>query len=174
VEQLLSAQQTVAAALTAEYKAEADYNSALAAWQFAKGAIMQYDNVNLAEGPLPEAARIRATDHFRERNKALLLRERPVGETGPAAIQRIELDPLYDVLPPDVGSPQSVPQMMRNIQPPAGPAVDPRKLPPGPINPISPSATGLAPQPPWLGSGVTPVSTTSYPPQPVSPYTGAR
>ena len=174
VEQLLSAQQTAAAALTAEYRAEADYNNTLVGWNFAKGTIMQYDNINIANGPLPEAAQIRATDHFRERNKALLLRERPAGETGPAAIQRIELDPLANVLPIETASPQSVPQMLGSVPRPTGPAIDPKSLPQRPMNPTSPSATGLSPQPPWLSNGVTPVGASSSPPPPISPYSGIR
>ncbi len=188
VEQLLSAQQTVASALTAEYRAEADYNNTLAAWQFAKGTIMQYDNINIASGPLPEAAQIRATDHFRERNRALLLHERPAGENGPAATLPLELDPLYNVLPPpQAESPQSVPQMMRSLPQPTGPVngqamplqpvpnqpvpMQPMQpMPMRPMNPMSPSATGLAPQPPWLGSGVAPAAGTSAP----SPYSGMR
>jgi outer membrane protein TolC len=188
VEQLLSAQQNVAAALTAEYRAEADYNNTLAAWQFAKGTIMQYDNINIASGPLPEAAQIRATDHFRERNNALLMRERPAGENGPAATLPLELDPLYNVLPPpQAEAPQSVPQMMQSLPQPAGsingqatplqpvpnspvPMQPMQPMPMRPMNPVSPSATGLAPKPPWLGSGVAPAAGTSSP----SPYSGIR
>src|SRR5262249_17806403 len=62
LEQLLSAQREVADARSAEFRAIADYNIALAAFQFTKGSIMNYDNVVIGEGPLPEAAQIRATD----------------------------------------------------------------------------------------------------------------
>ena len=62
--------------LTVEYNAIVDYNIALAAFEFAKGTLMKYDNVMIADGPIPECAQVSAVDHERERSFALLLRER--------------------------------------------------------------------------------------------------
>ena len=39
------------------------YNNALAGFEFAKGTIMQHDNVSIAEGPLPHCAQVRAVEH---------------------------------------------------------------------------------------------------------------
>src|SRR5207248_2048150 len=66
-------------ALRDEYQAIAQYNSAMAAFEFSKGTIMQHDNVVIGEGNLPKCAMQRAVEHERERSKALVLHERPVG-----------------------------------------------------------------------------------------------
>jgi hypothetical protein len=106
LEAWLNSQQTRASALTSYYQAIANYNNTLAGWQFAKGTILQYDNVMIADGPLPEAARIRAVDHIRERDAALKIRERPTEEHGPAGTypQGFALPqgalPQGEVLPP--------------------------------------------------------------------------
>jgi outer membrane protein TolC len=72
----LDAQRNLANALASEYTAIANYNNALAGYHFAKGTILAYDNANIAEGPLPAAAQVRAVEHFREKSVALKLRER--------------------------------------------------------------------------------------------------
>jgi outer membrane protein TolC len=142
LEQILNAQQTIAAARAAEFQAIAAYNTSLAGFEFCKGSIMQYDNVMISEGALPECAQIRATDHFRERTKALLMRQRPAGETGPTGTAQIERDPLADVMPVSTDAPPSVMQMMQGRQQvqPSGPAYTPNPaqalpaaaIPPGP------------------------------------------
>jgi outer membrane protein TolC len=76
IEFVLQAQQQWSSALTQEYQAVVAYNEALAAFQFAKGTIMQHDNVAITEGPLPQCAVVRAADNERERSLALVLRER--------------------------------------------------------------------------------------------------
>jgi outer membrane protein TolC len=73
---LLEAQRVWADALRAEFDAVVSYNNALAGFEFAKGTILQRDNVVISEGPLPECAQVRAVEHERERSKALVLRER--------------------------------------------------------------------------------------------------
>ncbi|MCC6421762.1 MAG: TolC family protein [Gemmataceae bacterium] len=75
---LLDSQRQWAAALSAEFQAVVSYNNALVGLEFAKGTIQQYDSIAIAEGPLPQCAQVRATDHERERTKALVLRERAV------------------------------------------------------------------------------------------------
>jgi outer membrane protein TolC len=73
---LLEAQRVWADALRDEFAAIVNYNNSMAQFEFAKGTIMQHDNVTIAEGGLPCCAQVRAVDHFRERSKALILRER--------------------------------------------------------------------------------------------------
>jgi hypothetical protein len=77
---LLQAQQSWADALSREYQNIANYNKSLAAFEFAKGTLLQYDNVIIAEGGLPKCAQVRAVEHERERSKALVVMEhaRPV------------------------------------------------------------------------------------------------
>jgi hypothetical protein len=76
IDVLLEVQRFYADALANEYQAIVNYNNALAGLHFAKGTIMLYDNVSIAEGPLPACAQVRAVEHFRERTIALKLRER--------------------------------------------------------------------------------------------------
>lgn len=81
---LLQAQQAWANALSSEFEAVTQYNNTLARFEFAKGTIMQHDNVVIAEGPLPQCAQVRAVDHERERQKAIVLRERAAPVNHPA------------------------------------------------------------------------------------------
>lgn len=81
--QLAQAQQNLATFQAAEYRAVADYNAALARIEFAKGTSQRYNNVSVADGPLPGFVQARAADHFRARQAALKLREQPAdGPTG--------------------------------------------------------------------------------------------
>jgi outer membrane protein TolC len=73
---LLEAQRFWADALRGEYDAVVQYNNALASFQFAKGTIMQHDNVSVTDGPLPEVAQVRAVEHEKQRSLALVARER--------------------------------------------------------------------------------------------------
>jgi hypothetical protein len=73
---LLEAQRFWADALATEYQSIVTYNNAICGWEFAKGTILQHDNVTISEGPIPCAAQKRAVEHLRQRTKALLLRER--------------------------------------------------------------------------------------------------
>ena len=63
----LTVQQQLATAIATESQAIANYNIALASFEFAKGTIQQYNNVSVGEGPLPPWVSKRAKDHFRER-----------------------------------------------------------------------------------------------------------
>jgi len=74
---LITAQQQLASATGDEYRAIANYNAALAGFEFAKGTIQRYNNVAVADGPLPAHVKKKAADHFAARDKALKLREHP-------------------------------------------------------------------------------------------------
>lgn len=74
---LLEAQRNFATSLSDEHTAIVNYNNRLCGFQFAKGTILQYNNVQIADGPLPAAAQVRAVEHQRKRSMALELRERP-------------------------------------------------------------------------------------------------
>src|SRR5262249_17403259 len=73
-----------AAALSDEFQAMVDYNNALVGFEFAKGTIQFHDQVVIGEGPLPEAAQVRAVEHERQRSAALVLNERAAA-FGPGA-----------------------------------------------------------------------------------------
>jgi len=106
---LLEAQRLWADALRAEYQAIADYNNAMARFEYAKGTIMQRDNIVIAEGGLPQCAQVRAVEHERERSSALVLRERAKAVTVPCC--RVEGGTLMGLpdLPPS--SAPSVPAL---------------------------------------------------------------
>jgi hypothetical protein len=73
---LLESQRVWADALRAEFDAIVQYNNAIIGFEFAKGTILQRDNIVIGEGPLPSCAAKRAVEHERQRAKALLVRER--------------------------------------------------------------------------------------------------
>src|SRR5439155_16214371 len=50
---LLQVQRDLADAINQEFLAIAQYNTALAQFEFAKGTIARYNNITVAEGPLP-------------------------------------------------------------------------------------------------------------------------
>jgi len=85
---LLEAQRFWAEALATEYQSIVTYNNAIVGWEFAKATVMRHDNVTVSEGPLPVAAQKRASEHMRERTKALVLRE----QATPTGVQARPLD----------------------------------------------------------------------------------
>lgn len=143
VEAILNAQRTISESITAYFRAQADYNNTLASWQFAKGTILDYDNVNIAEGPLPAAAAVRATEHLRERSAALVLRKRSEGEFLPGAYN-IENIPELGSIPMQGTVAPNLQDMWKNAAhtgtPPAGlPEIGPRgAIPPAADNSYTP------------------------------------
>jgi hypothetical protein len=115
-----------------------NYNNSLAAFQYAKGTLQQYNSVTIGEGPLPVCAQVRAVEHERERSKALLLRERaqPVahtpcgGETGLGGLP---------VLP--VNGAPSIPALLENA-PKVPESLD------APLSPAPAPKAGAAARPP--------------------------
>lgn len=95
--QLTQAQQELANATAAEYRAVADYNSALARIEYAKGTIQRYNNISVADGPLPSFVQKKAADHFRERQVGLKLREHPADATGTGTLNGFEFAPIGDM-----------------------------------------------------------------------------
>jgi hypothetical protein len=128
---LLQAQQTWLAAMRDEQASLFAYNIALADFEREKGTLMPFDNVSVAEGPLPACVCARASEHIRQRQAALELRQRAVpvagacGGDGPAG-----LEPLLGNGPPsaaallDLASRPSAPADLTpgNAPKPAGPA----------------------------------------------------
>lgn len=98
----LDFQSKLATAMANEYAAIAEYNNTLARFEWAKGTILRYDNVHIAEGALPQCAQVRAVEHEKERSKAIVLRERPDPLTHPGRLAHT------DIIPP-MDSPQPLP-----------------------------------------------------------------
>jgi hypothetical protein len=135
----------LAAAQVAEYQAIAEYNNTLARFEFGKGTILKYNNVHIAEGQLPQCVQVRAVEHEKERNQAILLHERPDPLTHPGRLADTQIIPASDVplplavfnRPPEVEYPaiplkegEPIEVMPRKIEPP--PAPQSMKTPPGP------------------------------------------
>ena len=79
----------MATAIATEYQAIANYNNALATFEFAKGTIQQYNNVTIGEGPLPPWAQKKAADHFKERAAGLKTMERSNSQLTPTVPQQL-------------------------------------------------------------------------------------
>ncbi len=183
----LTVQQQLAAAIAAEARAVADYNIALASFEYAKGTIQQYNNVSIGEGPLPPWVSKRAADHIRERTEAALkLREQPAPAAG-APIGGHPIAPAGGTnsvlnLPPFAEKRDPVPEML-----PPRPVIDPKGAPGaapppgGAVRPVPGNLTGLTggpsdPRPaPRAGDGddiFQPNGRVTIPAQPSPP--GAR
>ena len=171
---LLDVQRRLALALTKEYQAIAEYNNSLARMEFARGTIMQHDNVVIAENGLPACAQVLAVEHEKERTKALVLLERPNPHTKPDPIKlpgMVAADPNLPVhLDPSTAPPpaadgketpaaenKDTPAPFPTLETPATPDTkldaDASPLPPLSPEPIEPafkakSTPAAAPMPP--------------------------
>jgi outer membrane protein TolC len=72
---VIDAQRQFADALANEYNAIAQYNNTLAAFEYAKGTLLQHDNIVIAEDDLPHCAKERAVEHHARRSAALVIKE---------------------------------------------------------------------------------------------------
>lgn len=195
----LQVQRDLADAIASEFNFIAQYNTALAEFEFAKGTILRYNSVNLAEGPLPPWVGQRAADHERERTHAAIkLREHPAHDPallspphayGPATAAPGTLPPLTNMPPPPDGLlDRDAPGLQPGIRPgiPANPLPTPQPLPPagtvpGPMT-TAPRTFPPAAQPapitnpagaPDPGSFFSPAGTVTVPRfQPIVPPAG--
>ena len=165
---LLQAQSDFATALQSEHQAIANYNIALAGWQFAKGSILTYNNVRIADNAFPDCSLARAVDYYKARTDALILREREqvptengpyfssVPASVPAALNQINLDAEEDIK-------NTAPIRLPNT--PGTPGTYPAPLPPLPGAPIS-SSSRTPTSPNWTaspGGAMPPMGTTLAP-----------
>jgi outer membrane protein TolC len=152
----LTVQQQLATAIATEFQAIANYNNALATFEFAKGTIKQYNNVTVGEGPLPPWAQKKAADHIKERTEAALkLRERE-NQSGPAP--QAPVGPAVGTgfassLPPFAEKRDPVPEALPD---------SPKPVP----SPAPPGGLGLNDRP-WLN----PAPTSSQPQAQTAPQT---
>jgi hypothetical protein len=147
IDVLLEAQRNFADALASEYTAIVNYNNSIAGLQFAKGTILQYNNIQISEGPLPQCVQVRAVDNIRQREAALHVRERSdpsiiqIGCNGGDCTQVTGPPPGSLVGVPFMGQPPVVP-------PPAGAPPQP-----GAVAPLPGEAT--PPKLPYPAVGTT-------------------
>jgi outer membrane protein TolC len=192
---LLTVQQQLAAAISAESNAIAQYNIALSTFEFAKGTIQQYNNVSVGDGPLPPWVSKRAKDHIRERTEAAFkLREQAIPPGGPALVLP-GVAPAGGTnsvlnLPPFAGPQEPLPEMPAPKDPKG---TDPKLAPPpkplpgmnpgGAMRPMPTGQGGLTEQHPLPTFTNSPAPTDGTfkpdgrvtlpaPPQGVQPYRG--
>src|SRR5262249_49915447 len=152
---LLEAQLFSADALATEYQPIVTYNNAICGWEYAKGTILQHDNVTISEGPIPVAAQKRAVEHMRERTKALVLRER-------AAPTGVETNPLTRSGPinliPQINA-NSLPSIWKDMPPitDADSLSQPDKIDTGETNPLREASKDQVFPPSELPSGASSV-----------------
>ncbi|WP_020471717.1 TolC family protein [Zavarzinella formosa] len=99
--QLLDAQNRFADAIRAEHQAIANYNVAIAGFQYSKGAILAFNNIQIMDGALPPGVAERAADHYGAKSAAITLRERASNTT----------------LPQDMETPAPLPGLVEGGQP---------------------------------------------------------
>jgi hypothetical protein len=135
-----------ASALSAEYRAVADYNTAIATYQFAKGTLMEYDNVNILDGTTPVIAPVRAVDHEQVRTEQIARRQSErfvvAGERRPALLPKLP-----------VGGPVPVPELLAAET----------TLPVAPVPLPPPAAAPVITEEPMPADPVTPAVATTEP-----------
>ncbi|VTR99269.1 outer membrane efflux protein : Outer membrane protein OS=Singulisphaera acidiphila (strain ATCC BAA-1392 / DSM 18658 / VKM B-2454 / MOB10) GN=Sinac_3088 PE=4 SV=1: OEP [Tuwongella immobilis] len=179
---LLEAQRFYSDALSGEYNAIVSYNNALATFQYAKGTILDYNNIVIGDGPLPEAVLTRAVEHQEQRTRALVLRTREMSPSQ-ASMEQNRLPVLYANTPPL--SPEAINSDLNDnrIKPldpltPFGSPTAPSGAPlpgnaPAPAAPMTPTPMTPAPAPAPTGSPQTLPNITSLPVgQPGGPILG--
>lgn len=129
---LQDAQNRLANASRSEAQAIANYNIALAGFHYAKGTLMQYDNVTINDGPLPPTVSERAADHFAAKAASLRLLERP----NPIPLPTDEF--TAPKLPGQIEKPMAIPIIPEDPKPTDPPA----KAPANPIPPKVPGGVG--------------------------------
>jgi outer membrane protein TolC len=147
---VLQAQTDFAFALQAEFDAIANYNIAIAGFQYAKGTIKEYNNIQIADGPLPNCTLTRAAEHQRQRTAGIVAVQRatPPAGAGPHPLPALlEHQPPTPKLPDDAAAPM----MPAPVPvPPAAPAAPeklpqgvPAQLPPGAMLPPTGQTSGV-------------------------------
>ena len=135
---ILQAQSDFAEALRQEHDAIANYNIAIAGLQYAKGTIMQYNNVQIADGPLPNCVLARAAEHYRQRGEDFVIRERdqlPTAEGPHALPSLLEHQPATPDTPPELKSLPAPSAVPLDPMAPVKPAVDPKTVKPLTLEP---------------------------------------
>jgi outer membrane protein TolC len=148
----LTVQQQLATAIATEAQTIANYNIALAGFEFSKGTIQQYNNVSIGEGPLPPWVQKRAAAHFRERTEAAFpVRNTPEQAVPGPSVGGQPVGPaggIYSALklPPYAEKRDPLPEGLPGRLPGMGGGSD------APVNPPTPSQ----PQPPNTGLPLPP------------------
>jgi outer membrane protein TolC len=141
IDRFLDAVSQYATAVATEAQYKTTYNISIVALEEAKGTLLAYDNISVAEGPHPRKAYIQARDIQNAH------RQFRIAPDGPQVPQRtpgpMNPDPVEPNPPPGVTAPRNLPE-----PPPAGPLPpSPSALPPyGPAR-LLPTLSGTTPPP---------------------------
>ncbi len=128
IDRYLDSVAQFADAVAREAQFKTTYNISIVALEEAKGTLLGYDNIAVAEGPSPRQAYIQARD---QQAAHVQLPIPPDGSYHPRPVEGpSNPDPVVPMTPPDIG-PES-----------------PRPLLPAPVGPLGPPPTPLPPQVP--------------------------
>jgi hypothetical protein len=130
IDRYLDAVSQYASAVAQEAQFKTTYNISIVALEEAKGTLLAYDNIAVAEGPHPRKAYIQARDQMNAHRQLPIPPDgnyKPVPINGPAA-----LDPIVPNPPPDADIPGG------RFRP----------MMPAPTGPVGPHPTPLPPQVP--------------------------
>jgi hypothetical protein len=147
IDRFLDGVRTYAQAVASEAQYKTTYNISIVALEEAKGTLLAYNNIAVAEGPSPRKAYVQARD-IQDGHKRF-----PIPHDGPMYRQRVEgpanPDPVPSNPPPDV-QPGDHPLLPAPVGP-LGP-------PPTPLPPYRPAGEPpiLSQAPAGLGSGTPP------------------
>jgi outer membrane protein TolC len=128
IDRFLDAVSQYATAVATEAQYKTTYNVSICALEEAKGTLLAYDNIAVAEGPHPRKAYIQARDiqdahrQFHIRPDGPQMPNPPVGPLNP--------DPIDEKVPPEVGESEPQPNQ------------------PGPVGPLGPRPNSVAPHTP--------------------------
>jgi outer membrane protein TolC len=126
IDRYLDAVSQYASAVAQEAQFKTTYNISIVALEEAKGTLLAYDNIAVAEGPQPQKAYLQAHD------QQAAHRQLPIPPDGPYHPMPVAGPPIADPVPP---------------QPPSNASPgDTRPLLPAPAGPLGPPATPLPPQ----------------------------
>ena len=125
IDRLLDAVSQYANAIAQEAQYKTSYNTSIAALEEAKGTLLAYDNIAVAEGPSPRKAYIQAKDQRAAHGQF-----------------HVPLDGSYRPAP--VNGPP-LPDMLPENPPPGAPSDGPNAVFPAPVGPSGPRPTPTAP-----------------------------
>ncbi|QDV35979.1 TolC family protein [Tautonia plasticadhaerens] len=161
-------------AVATEARFKTSYNTAIAALEEAKGTLLAYNNIAVAEGPQPKKAYIQAVDQQKAHHQI------PIEPDGPVAPRPVVAPPIHDPVTPMLTPGSETPRMSPDFPAPfgtfgpppqpVGPAVpvgDPAPLASNPGGPVDPavSRAGAYDSEPVFGS---PAGSVPLPPTPPS------
>ena len=151
IDRFLDAVSQYAQAVAQEAQFKTTYNISIVALEEAKGTLLAYNNIAVAEGPHPRKAYVQARDIQNAHRRF------PIPPDGPMYPERpqgpVNSDPVPSNPPPDMGPPDERPPM------------------PAPVGPLGPPPTPL---PPYRPAGDSPILTRTPSPEAPAATTAAR